>query len=126
MWLFYLHVTSRKILSKVYVGEMNNSAKHDRKHKLYRNLDFLKQYITVEPPYATIYRKRPLTHSTKTFPVKSLQLETFVNDHLSQAIVTTFLDNGFVFSHCLYPPVSDHLRHDLICIFAVCTTLRKV
>ena len=67
---------AKKILSKVYAGEMNNSAKHDRKHKLYRNLDFLKQYITVERPYATIYRKRPLTHSTKTFPVKSLQLET--------------------------------------------------
>ena len=40
------------------------------------------EYIVVEPPWVTTFRKRPSNQNTKTFPVKALQLEPLVNDHL--------------------------------------------
>ena len=37
---------------------------------------------TVEPPCATTSPKRQPIQNTKTYPVKALQLELLVNDHL--------------------------------------------
>ena len=50
---------------------------------------------TDEPPRATTSRKGPPIQNTKTFPVKALQLEPLVNDHLLQATATTFWVWGF-------------------------------
>ena len=37
---------------------------------------------TLEPQYAATAQKRPPIQNTKHFPVKALQLEPLVNDHL--------------------------------------------
>ena len=39
-------------------------------------------FSTVEPPCATTFQKRPTIQNTKTSPVKDLQWESLVNNHL--------------------------------------------
>ena len=63
---------------------------------------------------------------TKIFPVKLIHSKPLVNDHLLQSTTITFLYDGGRIFPLFYLHVSDHFRHSLISMFAVCTTLLRV
>ena len=73
------------------------------------------ELCTVELPCATPSRKRPppiSNHRRKTpkfGPVKALQRESLVNNHLSQATATTFGDDDFIIFHMSRPPLAKDL-----------------
>ena len=61
-----------KTSASTFVG-LSSTSEPGRKRRLWN---------TVEPPCATTSHKRPPIQNTKVFPVKALQLEPLVNDHL--------------------------------------------
>lgn len=105
------------------------SSKDDCNLNLYGDSDLLREYniqsnIHMRPPFVSdrLYPEHQKFSSEITTARTSRKRAALVSDHDHDH----FLDNGFIFSHCLYPPVSDQFRHGLIFIFAVCTTLLRV
>ena len=64
----------------------------DSQFPLFHNLN------TVEPPFATTSHKQPPVQNTTIFPVKALELEPLVNDHLLHATTTSFWALWLIFS----------------------------
>ncbi|CAH3150520.1 unnamed protein product [Porites lobata] len=62
------------------IGQVRRAVKETLRRLAFLNGTIF--FCTVEPPCATTSRKRPSIQNTKTFPVKALQLEPLVNDHL--------------------------------------------
>ena len=63
---------------------------------------------------------------TQNFLSQNPIIKPLVNDKLSKATSNTLWPDGFIVFHRFEPLVSDHFRHRMLPLFAVCTTPLRV